>query len=304
MNWLFQKAFSFEVPTPDPEFDAPWRTVTWSEGNRRQMLNTVKNFRPGTTEVSELKILLHGPIGAGKSTFVNSINTVLQGRNIAIALADSSAGPSQSFTLKLKNHRLKKNEPGSFYPFVFSDMMGLEPEDSKGVQTEDMIKILQGHIKDGYTFNPLNPIAETDPNYISNPGLKDRVHCLVSVLPADRISLIPDEAIQKMRDVRKKASDLGIPQVVILPMVDKACPLVNKTLRKIYESKKIKEKMEVCSQRLGVPMNCIFPLLNYSEQITNDIHTDILILMAATNIVNFANDYVEDQVYNVNQHSE
>lgn len=63
-------------------------------------------------------------------------------------------------------------------------------------------------------------------------------------------------------------------------------------------------QMEVCSQRLGVPMNCIFPLLNYSEQITNDIHTDILILMAATNIVNFANDYVEDQVYNVNQHSE
>ncbi|XP_053332770.1 interferon-induced protein 44-like [Clarias gariepinus] len=153
-------------------------------------------------------------------------------------------------------------------------------------------------------FNPLNPIAETDPNYISNPGLKDRVHCLVSVLPADRISLIPDEAIQKMRDVRKKASDLGIPQVVILPMVDKACPLVNKTLRKIYESKKVKEKMEVCSQRLGVPMNCIFPLLNYAEQITNDMHTDILILMGATNIVSFANDYVEDQVYNVNQHSE
>lgn len=51
-------------------------------------------------------------------------------------------------------------------------------------------------------------------------------------------------------------------------------------------------------------MNCIFPLLNYAEQITNDMHTDILILMAATNIVSFANDYVEDQVYNVNQHSE
>ncbi|KAF5888825.1 interferon-induced protein 44-like, partial [Clarias magur] len=231
-----------EVPTPEPDFDAPWRPVTWSEDTKGQMLNTVKNFQLRAADVTELKILLHGPIGAGKSTFVNSINSVLQGRNTSIALADSTAGPSQSFTLKLKHYRLKKNEPGSFYPFVLSDIMGLEPEDSRGVHTEDMIKILQGHINDGYAFNPLSPIAETDPKYMSNPGLKDRVHCLVSVLPADKISLIPDEAIKKMRDVRKKASELGIPQVVIMPMVDKACPLAKQDLSKIYNSKKIKEK--------------------------------------------------------------
>ncbi|MCI4393456.1 hypothetical protein PGIGA_G00157700 [Pangasianodon gigas] len=113
------------------------------------MLRKLKDFQPGTAEVHELKILLHGPIGAGKSSLINSINTVLQGYNTAGALAASSAG--QSFTLKLKFHKLKKGGPGTFYPFVFADIMGLEPEESNGVQTEDMIKILQGRIKDGYT---------------------------------------------------------------------------------------------------------------------------------------------------------
>lgn len=44
-------------------------------------------------------------------------------------------------------------------------------------------------------------------------------------------------------------------------------------------------------------MNCIFPVLNYHEQITNDMNMDLLILMAITDIIQFANDYVEEQVH-------
>ncbi|XP_053085933.1 interferon-induced protein 44 [Pangasianodon hypophthalmus] len=312
MSWLdqlFRPFFNLNqheqpTPKPDPEFDRQWRPVAWSEGNKHLMLRKLKDFQPGTAEVHELKILLHGPIGAGKSSLINSINTVLQGYNAAGALADSSAGQSQSFTLKLKFHKLKKAGPGTFYPFVFADIMGLEPEESNGVQTEDMIQILQGRIKDGYTFNPVKPIDKGDPKYISNPSLKDKVHCLVSVLPADRISLISHNVIKKMRAVREKARDLGIPQVVVMSMVDKACPLVKENLRKIYTSKKIKEKMEECSHKLGVPMNCIFPVLNYHEQVTNDTDMDLLILMAMTDIIRFASHYVEDQVYNVNDYVE
>lgn len=72
-----------------------------SEDKKNEMLSNLKKFRPGTNEISGIRILLHGPIGAGKSSLINSINTVLQGRNTASALSDSSAGPSQSFTLKV-----------------------------------------------------------------------------------------------------------------------------------------------------------------------------------------------------------
>ncbi|XP_060754570.1 interferon-induced protein 44-like isoform X2 [Neoarius graeffei] len=255
------------------------------------MLRYLKDFQPGNAEVSEVKILLHGPIGAGKLSFINSVNTVLQGYNTTSELA---AGQSHSFTQEFKIHRLKKEKPGTFYPFTLSDSKGLEPGESEGTQTKNIKKILKGHVESGHTVNPLKSTEECD----QKPSLKDKVHCLVSVLPADRISLTSDEVIQTMRDVRKKARDLGIPQVVVMSLVDKACPLVNKNLEKIYTSKKIKAKMEECSHTLGIPINCIFPVRNYHEQVTNDLYMDILILMAITNIIRFANDYIEDQVNN------
>ncbi len=55
-------------------------------------------------------------------------------------------------------------------------------------------------------------------------------------------------------------------------------------------------QMEVCSQRLGVPVSYIFPVRNYHEESATNATMDILILDALQHIVNFANDYVEDQV--------
>ncbi len=55
-------------------------------------------------------------------------------------------------------------------------------------------------------------------------------------------------------------------------------------------------QMEVCSHRLGVPVNCIFPVKNYFEERATNAPMNLLILDALQNIVNFANDYVEDQV--------
>lgn len=63
------------------------------------MLKELKDFQWSTTEACELMILLHGPIGAGKSSFINSINTVLQGHNTTGALANSAAG--KSFTVEV-----------------------------------------------------------------------------------------------------------------------------------------------------------------------------------------------------------
>lgn len=39
--------------------------------------------------------------------------------------------------------------------------------------------------------------------------LKDKIHCLVSVLPANTITLTDDDVISQMRAVRLKARDFG-----------------------------------------------------------------------------------------------
>ncbi|XP_067260158.1 interferon-induced protein 44-like [Chanodichthys erythropterus] len=195
--------------------------------------------------------------------------------------------------LESKTYKVR-NRTGSFFPFTFIDIAGMH-SGGIGIKTDDIKKLLKGHIKDGYTFNPVKSITEKDPKYNKNPILKDRIHCLVAVLPASTVSSIDEKKIKQMREVREKARDLGIPQVIVMTKVDEVCPLVKDNLQKIYTSKKIKQKMEECSNSLGVPVSYIYPVKNYHEEHTTNTTVDILILDALKNILNFANDYVEDQ---------
>uniref|UniRef100_A0A672L6Z7 Si:dkeyp-75b4.9 n=1 Tax=Sinocyclocheilus grahami TaxID=75366 RepID=A0A672L6Z7_SINGR len=180
--------------------------------------HSINIFKPSNSEVGTLRILLHGPQGAGKSSFFNSVYNVLQGRITTRALAHA-VETGQSFTVKVKD---------------------------RGIKMDDIIKLLNGHINSGYNFNPLKPITEEDPKYNKNPTLKDRIHCLVAVLPANTVSMMDDTnlpIIKQMSDVRKEARNLGIPQVIILTKVDESCQLVKDDLKRIYTSKKIKQKV-------------------------------------------------------------
>ncbi|XP_066503056.1 interferon-induced protein 44-like [Hoplias malabaricus] len=178
--------------------------------------------------------------------------------------------------------------------FAFYDVMGLEL-DSGGMCKEDIIYALKGHIANGYTFNPLALISNKDSYYISNPSLENSIHCLVSVIPADNVKLLHENVIDKMMSIRKEASRLGIPQVVFMTKVDQACPETRADLTKVYESWKIKSAMEECSNRLTVPINCIFPVKNYHKEIQLNEDINCLMLAALTQIVHWANDYIKKQ---------
>lgn len=43
-----------------------------------------------------------------------------------------------------------KEKPGTYYPFLFYDVMGLENGINKGVYDADIVKALKGHVKEGY----------------------------------------------------------------------------------------------------------------------------------------------------------
>ncbi|XP_056318212.1 interferon-induced protein 44-like [Danio aesculapii] len=287
--WPFKK--KSKQPS-SPEYETAWRTMDWND--KQKLLTTIKNFQPGNPEVDTLKILLHGPVGAGKSSFFNSLDNALQGRITSRALAHS-VQTDRSFTVKYQTYKLKKDGFGSYLPLTFTDIAGMQSEHG-GISTADIIKLLGGHINSGYIFNPNSSITEDDPKYNKEPNRKDRIHCLVAVLPANTVSMTDDDIIRQMKEVREKARDLGIPQVIIMTKVDEACPLVKDDLQKIYTSKKIKQKMVECSVKLGVPVSFIYPVKNYHEENANNVKMDILILDALKNIVNFANDHVEDKI--------
>ncbi|KAG9271216.1 interferon-induced protein 44-like [Astyanax mexicanus] len=249
------------------------------------MISYLKTLRISREDVSELRFLLHGPVGAGKSSIINTVKSIFEGHQFINCLA--AAEVPKAFTVKLKKYSL------GTVPFVMHDVRGLEVGDTKGVHTKDIINALKGHIADNYAFNPVDPIFTTNRYYIHNPTLNDRMHCLVSVIPADRISMMEDEVIQKMKEIKAAASTLGIPQVLFMTRVDQTCRLTQQDMGKIYQSKKIKDKMMECSNRLGFPLNCIFPVKNYSEEIKSDEKLNCLMLEAFTQIVHSANDFVK-----------
>ncbi|KAK6291139.1 hypothetical protein J4Q44_G00384620 [Coregonus suidteri] len=102
---------------------------------------------------------------------------------MSVALADN-ASAGASFTKKYETHKIVKEKPGK--PTTPSNsMMSWGPENGidKGVDEADIIKALKGHIKEGFTFNPISPLTEENKYYVKAPTLSDTVHCLVSAIP-------------------------------------------------------------------------------------------------------------------------
>ncbi len=53
-------------------------------------------------------------------------------------------------------------------------------------------------------------------------------------------------------------------------------------------------QMELCSVKVGVPLTNIFPVKNYHNEIDTKDDIDVLILKALEQIVNLADDRLED----------
>ncbi|XDV21794.1 hypothetical protein PO909_026814, partial [Leuciscus waleckii] len=221
---------------------------------KEALKDNLENFTLDNPDVKDIKILVTGEVGAGKSSFILSL---------------------KGFSIKSENKSL---------PFVFTDIMEIEPDAFAGSQTEDIINAVFRNVKDGCeVFNAEQP-----------PNLSGQASCLVYVIAADTALFSDDTLIDQLTIIRKRISEAGIPQVVVMTKVDEACPLVNNDLRKIYTSKKIKEKMELCSDKLGLPLSHIFPVKNYHEEINTEDDIDVLILKALEQIVQIANNNLED----------
>lgn len=59
----------------------------------------LNSYKPGHPDVKNLRILLHGPVGAGKSSFINSVQSALRDRVAISAQTDATSG--SSFTRKV-----------------------------------------------------------------------------------------------------------------------------------------------------------------------------------------------------------
>uniref|UniRef100_A0A8C6SBB5 G domain-containing protein n=1 Tax=Neogobius melanostomus TaxID=47308 RepID=A0A8C6SBB5_9GOBI len=248
-------------------------------GNKGKLLEVINKYTPRHGE-KHLRILVYGPVGAGKSTFINSVTSALYERMSYEAAANTSDSETRN-----------GGYSDECYPFVFNDMMGMEGGDRVGIHPQDIKSAMMGHVKEGYKVTPALKNIISDHHYNPNPTIDDKVHVLVLMLSAN-CPEIDGSVIEKMKEVRETARDLGIPQLAVGTHVDLSCPEIKKDIHKIYLSKTLKEKMEELSHAVGLPLNCIMGVKNYSEETDTDDNIDTLILIALRNMVNSGMDFV------------
>ncbi|XP_065101856.1 interferon-induced protein 44-like [Paramisgurnus dabryanus] len=285
------EVFKIEQMSQASVEEKPWRNIAWKEERREELVKSLKNYKPLVSSVNRARILMIGPVGAGKSSFFNSINSIFTGYVTNKAIAGST---STSLTTQFRTYPVKDGREGKPLPFVLCDTMGLEEQTGSGLDIEDINSILRGHIPDRYKFNPMAPF-EPDEQKSSKPAsLEQKIHCVVFVIDATKISLMSSKLEEKLAAIRKKVISLGIAQIVLMTKVDEACPLVEEDLQNVYVSSYIKSKVQEVSSRLGVPVSCVLPVKNYSQELELNLSCDLLLLTAVQQMLRSADDYLDD----------
>ncbi|KAF7659877.1 hypothetical protein LDENG_00291680 [Lucifuga dentata] len=202
----------------------------------------------------------------------------------------------KSVTTQFRAYNIKAGKGCGSVPLILCDTMGLEENADAGLDLEDLVNICKGHMQDRYQFSPSAPLHSDAPGYKKHVTLSDTIHCVVYVIDTCKVSLLSQKMLEKLATIRKKTNQLGIPQILLMTKVDEACPLVAEDLKNVYQSVYIQRKARDLSESLGIPLFCILPVKNYSEEVDLDLNTDILLFSAVEQMLNYADNFFENQV--------
>ncbi|XP_054835202.1 interferon-induced protein 44-like [Eublepharis macularius] len=271
--------------------EVPWRKIGWTLGEREKLMEEIRTYKPYLNSVPQFRVLILGPIGAGKSSFFNSVNSAFRGYVTSQAIAGSD---STSVTMQYRTYQIKYGRDGNPVPIIFCDTMGLEEKQGAGLEIEEVPNILKGHVPDRYQFNPSSIIHPNAPGYIRNPTLKDQIHCVAFVIDGSKVEILPENLAAKLREIRRKANLLGVPQLVIMTKVDEICPCLEEDISYVYKSKPVEKQMQLTAERLGIPLSQIVPVKNYSSELDIKFDADILILMAVRQMLRLAESFLDN----------
>ncbi|KAL3875139.1 hypothetical protein ACJMK2_038067 [Sinanodonta woodiana] len=272
---------------PTVELVEPWRsTLEWNQELLETLKDEVQNFVPlEELNISQAKILLIGPVGAGKSSFFNTISSIFRGHVTSQACSGSA---EHSLTTKYRMYQVRSAASSKPLPFRLCDTRGLE--ESQGLDASEISFIIDGNVPDGYQFNPSVPFSRETPGYIKATSVKDMIHCVAFVLDGSTIDVLQEKTLERLKVMQTKINQIGVPQVVLLTKVDKVCRSVEEDLSIIFKSGLISDLVDKVSQVMGLPRGHVLPLKNYERELELDMSVSILALLALRQILRFSQD--------------
>ncbi|XP_035863451.1 interferon-induced protein 44-like isoform X5 [Sander lucioperca] len=280
-----------------PKLESQWRDMEWTEEQKTSLMKTISSYRPICHEVTQARVLLLGPVGSGKSSFVSSVQSVFNGRVTNRAMVGSSL---TSFTKKLQSFHIHCQKGEDPTGLVLCDIVGLGGGEMTGLTLYDILSVIKGHVPEGHKFSPDQPVRSETVGYVKKPSLKDKIHCVAFVVDGSKILTYPKGLSTTFQQLREHISELGVHQVALLTHVDQICPETAKDVTKVYESRIIRDMMSKAGALLGMSTSYIVPVKNYSSELDLDASTDVLLLSAVDHILQYAELYFQD---NTPQHT-
>ncbi|XP_042637681.1 interferon-induced protein 44-like [Orycteropus afer afer] len=267
------------------------RRITGVTQRRQRLLAELSTYKPTTCLTPEIRILLLGPIGSGKSTFINSVKSVFQGRIIRQAIAGSDI---TSITEQYRIYSIKYGEDGISLPFMLCDSMGLDEREGEGLCMDDIFYILEGCIPDRYQFNPRKPITSSHSGFITSPSLKERIHCVAYVLDANSINNLSSQMVKKFKRVQEKVLQCGIGYVVLLTKVNNWDEILQDDFLNMNRSTAYQSQIICVSKKLTIPIPNILMVDNYASEREMKPLKDVVILSVLRQMLRITDDFLED----------
>ena len=272
---------NMEHPLTVDLLDTPWRPEDKLTPEAVEtMWSDLAELQVNDGRVKNLRLCFVGPLGSGKSSFINSIISEFYKRIVTFA---------PSTTTHYKEYQVRQGRSGPVLPMELVDTMGLMPQGG-GIHKDDIATVLDGMVNNGTAFNARTPLPRND----SLPLLSKRMHLLGLVVNGSEFDKYPKEMISKMEAVLNvsKIEPRAIPCVVLVSHIDEICEHVASDPTKVYRSQQVKKCVENIHEKLKIPLVDIWPICNYDKDTEVDWKKSALLLQALIHQAECAQDYV------------
>ncbi|XP_046343273.2 interferon-induced protein 44-like [Haliotis rufescens] len=286
----------FLVIDDDEYVEKAWRNV--SQVAVEPIKRELEGFEPPTEALEYTNILLVGQIGAGKSSYLNSVTSAFRGY-VTSSVPTGSA--LHSLTQKNEEHKIFTWPGRRPLKFRFWDTRGFE----QGMG-QNMVYAIQ-HIIGGSPPGYMSMLATMMRNLWNKQPirqqtlseedlLQQKVHCVAFVIDGSVIDGLPREVKEAFDQIKKTANGYGIPQTVLLSKIDKVCRMVDGNLSLTFHSTQIRDLVDQTAALIGLPRSHIFPVKNYEQESELDENVDRLTLLSLRQMLRFTDDFLIQQL--------
>ncbi|XP_071099408.1 interferon-induced protein 44-like [Haliotis cracherodii] len=252
----------------------------FTEETRHELLQYVTSWRPSelvqkTYGRKPIRFLIFGPSGHGKSSFISSIKSCLDGEIGQGAVV--GAGMAQVSRQYNEHPLIYKGED---LPFVLCDSRGLH-EEGGGAAIDGIRMVITGQFQQG-------EIMPTQREMLIDPAMPFKA----TDLPLGIIFVVDATKSENLRTKHSFAlylekiidflNDNEIPRCVVMTHTD---AVVSSDLKTTFSNKSLETAVDSSGKLFRVPKNNVYPVKCYTEETGTKKKVDILLLCALKGVL-------------------